>query len=86
MTKSNSSLDPALRRRLLQELRSPWRGLRRTLWFALTASGAVGIAVMALRASAGVDVPAVDFGIQLLALLFYAGLLWLDRDRRGGVP
>ncbi|MBM5794322.1 MAG: DUF3493 domain-containing protein, partial [Cyanobacteria bacterium K_DeepCast_0m_m1_088] len=31
-------MDPALRARLLQEAKTPWRGLRRGLWLAFTAS------------------------------------------------
>ena len=37
-----SDLDPELRRRLLLEARTPWRGLRRALWFALLASASLG--------------------------------------------
>lgn len=73
-------LDPELRQRLLQEARTPWRGLRRGLWFAFTASAAVGLATMALRASAGDAVPLSDLGIQLAALGLFGALLWFDRN------
>jgi hypothetical protein len=76
-----SPLDPALRQRLLTEARTPWRGLRRGLWFALVASAGVGLAAMALRASAGGEVPLSDVGIQLGALTLFGGLLLLDRNR-----
>ncbi|MCP9849188.1 DUF3493 domain-containing protein [Cyanobium sp. Morenito 9A2] len=74
-------LDPELRQRLLQEARSPWRGLRRALWFAFSASAAVGLATMALRASAGEEVALSDLGIQVSALGLFALLLWLDRPQ-----
>jgi len=74
-------LDPALKARLLQEARTPWRGLRRGLWLAFTASGAVGLATMALRASAGEIVALSDLGIQVGALLLFGCLLWFDRNR-----
>lgn len=74
-------LDPELRQRLLQEARSPWRGLRRGLWFALLASAALGLATMAMRASAGGEVAASDLGIQLAALALFAALLRWDRNR-----
>ena len=74
-------LDPALRSRLLQEARTPWRGLRRGLWLAFTASGAIGLATMALRASAGEVVTLSDLGIQLGAVVLFGGLLWFDRNR-----
>jgi hypothetical protein len=48
---SRPPLDPDLRARLLQEARTPWRGLRRGLWLAFTASAAVGLATMAMRSA-----------------------------------
>ena len=74
-------LDPELRSRLLQEARTPWRGLRRGLWLAFTASGAVGLATMALRASSGEVVGLNDLGIQVGAVVLFGGLLWFDRNR-----
>ena len=74
------ALDPELRRRLLQEARTPWRGLRRGLWWALAASAAVGLATMALREAAGDAVPLQDLLIQLGALLGCGTLLWVDRN------
>jgi len=74
-------LDPQLKARLLQEARTPWRGLRRGLWVALAASAAVGLATMAMRAAAGSEVASTDLLIQIVALLVFAGLLWFDRQR-----
>jgi len=80
-------LDPDLRRRLLLEARTPWRGLRRALWFALLASAGLGLATMALRLSAGSEVASSDLLIQSLAVLVCGGLLWWDRNRAlGDVP
>ncbi|MCP9786551.1 DUF3493 domain-containing protein [Cyanobium sp. N5-Cardenillas] len=78
------SLDPELRRRLLAEARTPWRGLRRALWFALVASAGLGLATMALRASAGSEVASGDLLIQVGALSLFAALLWFDRNRGDG--
>lgn len=69
--------------RLLRELQTPWRGLRRALWLALAASGGVGLAAMALRLASGQEVGSVDLLIQCVALVLFAGLLWFDRDRGG---
>ncbi|MEB3351392.1 MAG: DUF3493 domain-containing protein [Cyanobacteriota bacterium] len=74
-------LDPALRQRLLQEARTPWRGLRRALWTALLASGGLGLATMAMRVSAGLEVAAADLWIQISAVGLFGGLLWFDRNR-----
>jgi hypothetical protein len=75
------SLDPELRRRLLAEARTPWRGLRRAVWFALVASAGLGLATMALRASAGSEVASGDLLIQVGALSLFGALLWFDRNR-----
>jgi len=74
-------LDPALRQRLLQEARTPWRGLRRALWLALTASAGLGLATMSMRLSAGDAVASSDLLIQFTALALFGGLLWFDRNR-----
>jgi len=74
-------LDPELRRRLLLEARTPWRGLRRALWFALVASAARGLATMAMRSASGGEVASTDLLIQGGALLLFGGLLWFDRNR-----
>ena len=74
-------LDPELKARLLQEARTPWRGLRRALWFALLASASVGLATMAMRSAAGSEVPSADLLIQVGAFVLFAALLWFDRQR-----
>jgi len=78
---SGKGLDPALRERLMQESRTPWRGLRRAVWFALFASAGLGLFTMLFRSSAGGSVELSDFGIQGGALLLFGGLLWFDRSR-----
>jgi len=75
------SIDPALKARLLQEARTPWRGLRRGLWVALAASGAVGLATMAMRLASGAEVASTDLLIQVGALGLFGSLFWLDRNR-----
>ncbi|MCP9779966.1 MULTISPECIES: DUF3493 domain-containing protein [Cyanobium] len=77
------SIDPALKARLLQEARTPWRGLRRGLWVALAASGAVGLATMAMRLASGAEVAPTDLLIQVGALSLFGSLIWLDRNRVG---
>jgi hypothetical protein len=83
MTKGSepTSIDPALRARLLQEARTPWRGLRRALWLALAASAGLGLATMGMRSAAGAPVASADLLIQVAALLACSALLWFDRNR-----
>ena len=77
---SRPPLDPDLRARLLQEARTPWRGLRRGLWLAFTASAAVGLATMAMRSAGGEVVQSSDLMIQVSALALFGLLLWRDRS------
>ena len=77
---SRPSLDPAMKARLLQEARTPWRGLRRGLWLAFTASAGVGLATMAMRSAGGEVVQGSDLLIQVSALALFGLLLWRDRS------
>ncbi len=83
--RSTPPLDPAVKAKLLQEMRTPWRSLRRALWFALLASAGLGLATMAMRASAGDGVPSTDWLIQVGALALCVSLLWFDRNRQTDV-
>nr|WP_232199048.1 DUF3493 domain-containing protein [Synechococcus sp. WH 7805] len=74
-------MDPAMRQRLLQESRTPWRGFRRLLWVALFGSGGLGLFVMAFRLSAGNPVVPSDLLIQIGAVVLFGSLLWFDRPR-----
>lgn len=69
-----------MKARLMQEARTPWRGLRRGLWLAFTASAGLGLATMAMRASSGDVVPGSDLLIQVVALGLFGSLLWFDRN------
>ncbi|WP_191964789.1 DUF3493 domain-containing protein [Synechococcus sp. RSCCF101] len=82
----SSGLDPELRRRLLAESRTPWRGLRRGLWLAFAGSGAIGLMVMLSRLLGGGEVAGSDLLLQLGAFLLFAALLWWDRNRDSGSP
>ena len=84
--RSSEPLDPALLAKLLQEARTPWRSLRRALWLALSASAAIGLATMAMRASSGAEVAGSDLLIQVAALAVFGGLLLVDRSRDGKGP
>ena len=76
-----NKLDPQLRARLLQESRTPFRGVRRVLWVALFGSSFIGIIVMGLRAFSGENVLLSDAGIQTGAVLIFGCLLFFDRHR-----
>tara|TARA_B100000131_G_scaffold282663_1_gene290055 strand:+ start:136 stop:372 length:237 start_codon:yes stop_codon:yes gene_type:complete len=76
------TLDPQLRKKLLNESRNPFFGVRRLLWIVLFGSATLGFLIMATRALSGEVVLWSDVGIQLTALLLFGGLTFFDRRRR----
>ena len=75
------NLDPKLREKLLNESRNPFKGVRRDILFALTASAGIGLLIMGFRYTAGENVLINDFGIQLIAFLIFLTLCILDRSK-----
>ncbi len=80
-TGNNRGLPPELRKRLLNESRHPFGGLRRLLWGALFGSAFIGFLIMATRSITGESVLLSDLGIQVGALALFGGLLFLDRKK-----
>lgn len=79
---SQDPLDPQLKAKLQQELRTPWQSLRRALWIALEASAALGLVIMVLRLVGGEAVRPNDVLIQTGAVVLFGYLLWKDRSPR----
>lgn len=77
----NSRLDPKLRKKLLNESRYPFRGLRRAIWGTLFGSAILGLIIMSLRTASGETVLINDLSIQISALLLFGTLLWVDRSK-----
>jgi len=75
-------LDPQLKAKLQQELKTPWQSLRRALWLALETSAALGLAIMALRLAGGEAVRLNDALVQIGAVVLFGYLLWKDRSPR----
>ena len=75
------NLDPKLREKLLNESRKPFKGIRRVIWIALTASAGVGLLIMGVRYTSGENVLLNDFGIQMIAFLLFLGLFILERPK-----
>ncbi len=76
------NLDPKLREKLLKESRNPFKGIRRVVWIALTASAGIGLLIMGFRFISGENVLLNDFGIQIIAFLVFLSLCLLDRSKR----
>ncbi|AAQ00694.1 MULTISPECIES: DUF3493 domain-containing protein [Prochlorococcus] len=75
------NLDPNIREKLLQESRNPFRGIRRVLWLALSASAGIGLLIMGIRSFAGENVLKNDLIIQITAFVLFASLVLIDRSK-----
>jgi Low psii accumulation1 / Rep27 len=74
----NKGIDPELRRRLLAETKSPYRGLRQFIYVSCVASGAIGGVVFFFKVVAGRD---LQTNLPNLALQVgvVAVMVWLLR-------
>ena len=76
-----SKIDPELKKKLLKESQSPFKGLRRTLWIAFTGSAYLGLLIMFFNSIGGVEVKQNNFLIQIGACILFPILLILDRNK-----
>ena len=75
------NLDPEIRKKLLQESKTPFRGLRRVVWVALSASAGMGLLIMGIRSVSGETVLMNDVSIQLIAFFAFSSFIILDRSK-----
>ncbi len=80
-SKLTLNLDPKMRDKLLQESRQPYKGIRRVVWIALTASAGIGLLIMSMRFVSGEIIKINDFAIQVLAFVLCTTLVILDSPR-----
>ena len=76
-----SKIDPELRKRLLKESQSPFKGLRRILWIAFSGSAFLGLLIMLTKIANGNELHQNNLLIQLGACILFPTLLFLDRDK-----
>ena len=76
-----SKIDPELKKKLLKESQSPFKGLRRILWIAFSGSAFLGLLIMVSRIASGSEVQQNNLFIQLGACVIFPTLLFLDRDK-----
>ncbi len=77
-----SKIDPELKKRLLKESQSPFKGLRRILWIAFTGSAFLGLFVMISKIATGAELQQNNLLIQLGACTLFPILLLLDKDKK----
>ena len=76
-----SKIDPELKKKLLKESQTPFKGLRRTLWIAFSGSAFFGLLIMISKISSGVELQQNNLFIQLGACILFPTLLFLDRTK-----
>ena len=76
-----SKIDPELKKKLLQESQSPFKGLRRILWIAFTGSAFLGLLIMLSKIASGGELQLNNLFIQLGACILFPTLLFFDRNR-----
>ena len=76
-----SKIDPKLKKKLIKESQTPFKGLRRTFWIAFSGSALLGLFIMLAKITSGGELPQNNLLIQLAACILFPTLLFLDRDK-----
>jgi len=76
-----SKIDPELKKKLLRESQSPFKGLRRILWITFSGSAFLGIFIMLSKIASGSELQLKNILIQLVACIIFPTLLFLDRNK-----
>ena len=59
-----SKIDPELKKKLLKENQTPFKGLRRILWIAFSGSAFLGLLIMLSKIASGNELQLNNFLIQ----------------------
>ena len=76
-----SKIDPKLKKKLLKESQSPFKGLRKILWIAFSGSAFLGLFIMLSKISTGSEVQQNNLLIQLCACVLFPSLFFFERDK-----
>ena len=76
-----SKIDPELKKKLLKESQTPFKGLRRILWIAFSGSAFLGLFIMLSKIASGNELQQNNLFVQLSACLVFPLLLFLDRRK-----
>ena len=76
-----SKIDPDLKKKLLRESQSPFKGLRRILWIAFSGSAFLGLLIMLSKIASGSELQQNNLFIQLGACILFPSLLFFDRNK-----
>ncbi len=73
-------IDPELKKKLLKESQTPFKGLRRVLWIAFSGSAFLGLLIMFSKIASGSELQQNNLLIQLGACILFPTLLFVDRN------
>ena len=73
-----SKIDPELKKKLLKESQTPFKGLRRILWIAFSGSAFLGLLIMLSKIASGNELQQNNLIIQIVACILFPTLLFLD--------
>ena len=76
-----SQIDPELKKKLLKETQTPFKGLRRILWIAFSGSAFLGLLIMLSKIANGGELQQNNLLIQLGACIVFPSLLFIDNDK-----
>ena len=76
-----SKIDPELKKKLLKETQTPFKGLRRILWIAFTGSAFLGLLIMLSKIVSGSELQQNNLFIQIGACILFPTLLFIDRNQ-----
>ena len=76
-----SKIDPELKKKLLKESQSPFKGLRRILWLAFSGSAFLGLLIMLSKVASGGELQQNNILIQLVSCIIFPTLLFFDSNK-----
>ena len=76
-----SKIDPKLKKKLLKESQTPFKGLRKILWIAFSGSAFLGLLIMLFKFASGSELQQNSLLIQLGACVIFPTLLFFDRNK-----
>ena len=76
-----SKINPELKKKLLRETQTPFRGIRRIFFIAFAGSAFLGLLIMLSKIASGNQFQLNNLLIQISASVLFPILLFLDRDK-----
>ena len=76
-----SKIDPELKKKLLKESQTPFKGLRKILWIAFSGSALLGLLIMLSKIASGSELQQNNLFIQIGACILFPTLLFFDKNK-----